>query len=368
VGNKMSKRLILAVIVALFAFVPVVYAFQGYEGYIGKDHKGAIGKGYEGAIGKSYEGDTGSSGSCVTCHRKHDTVLSQGINAANYITSEQTSEYEYCSTCHGPDAAGADTDVINGVYDNSASTYGTFGKPLNSGGFEKVGGAGGEAMTSAHNVNGAESYLIFGNSTNTSIVLTCTSCHDPDGGSNNYRLLKDTVNGKNVANFVRSNERATSTPAGPHGVLPYKPNYTSTLYKSPSDLAKGITGWCAACHDNYKSTSFDVDPENGRKIYYYMDLEGKKKYRHSVNIAVGQNPGGNTTTVLPLAKTSWRVADNDPANLVVCLTCHAAHGTSATMSDVAQVEPTKSAPSSAPGRSVLLRLDNRGVCQNCHEK
>lgn len=342
----MYKRLIiLAAILALFHFGQVAYAGFGVHQALSKN-----------------------SDICTTCHRQHDVVLSQGADEANYVTSQQTSEYEFCSTCHGPEAAGADTDIVNGVYDNASSTYGTYGTTLNSGGFDKLGGVTGGSTTSTHSVDGTN-YPIFGSSTGGSVALTCTSCHDPDGSSN-YRMLKDEVNGKNVASYVESNEPGFEDSLSGHEQISgnYVPNYTSPNYKTPADLARGIAGWCAACHDNYKSETYEVDPKNSRKHYYYTDSEGKRRYRHAVNVPIGNNPSGNTVTDLPLAKASAGTSDSDSSNLVICLTCHRAHGTDATMTEAATVEPTKSTSSSGPGYSALLRFDNRGVCQNCHKR
>ena len=67
---------------------------------------------------------------------------------------------------------------------------------------------------------------------------------------------------------------------------------------------------------------------------------------------------------LPLAETGTQ-------NRVVCQTCHLPHGTSAAMTGFADGGPTGSG--TLPGNttatdSALLRLDNRGVCEVCHQK
>lgn len=318
---------------------------------------------------------------CTACHRNHEVILSQSVEEENFVTGQATNQYDICTTCHNPEGTGADTDVIYGVYRNSA--HGEENAALNGGGFEKVGGDDGddnnnsENVTSTHSADGTH-YPIFGNSTGNTIALTCTSCHDPDSSSN-YRLLKDMVNGKDVSGFVGSNEPGFSPTthedfeAAREGEidLTYEPNYTTPNYKKSGDVRKGITGWCAACHDQYFSDSSEEhskDPDSGRRHYFYTDSEGKKRYRHAVNVRIGNNPTDTTETDLPLAKEGAGTSDNNPDNFVVCLTCHRAHGTNATMTDLAKVEPTKSASSSGPGQSALLRLPNRGVCQNCHKK
>lgn len=332
----MIKRIILLAAALLFLGINVAYAGYGVHQNVEQ------------------------SDICPVCH-EHTPV-------GDVWQSHEVIEYSFCTTCHGISAAGADTDVVSGIYDNPTNANGTYAASLNSGGFEKLGGVTGNATTSTHSVDGTI-FPTFGSSTGIAIALTCTSCHDPDGSSN-YRILKDLINGKNVANYVESNETnfAASLSQDPNVYSTYVPNYTTPNYKTPADLEKGIAGWCAACHDNYKSINFEIDPRTGRKHYYYIDASGKKRYHHAVNVAIGQNPTGNTITDLPLAKVSAGTADNDVGNLVMCLTCHRVHGTDTTMSDQAQVEPTRTAASSGPGRSVLLRMNNRGVCQNCHKK
>lgn len=306
-----------------------------------------------------------NSDSCTGCHRGHIPITQQGIgvesslNAAT-LTSEETSEYEFCITCHGPDATGADTDIVYGVYKNVDSPYGTYNDPLNGGGFTKVGGMAGHDVTSTHAIDGG-TYEAFGNAAGTSFSMTCSSCHDPDGSSN-YRLLRDVVNGKDVSNFVKSNETGFKTesptmPKTPKEFTTYVPNYTQPMYKKPANAVQGMSGWCSACHDQY----FSADNT-------YIDSEGKRRFHHSVNVAMRKNPSGITQITLPLDKPSASTPASYPENFLECLTCHVAHGTTATMTNNARVEPTKSSPSSGPGYSVLLRMSNRGVCQDCHNK
>ena len=302
---------------------------------------------------------------CTGCHRQHMPVTQQGLGvesafSATALATEETSEYEFCITCHGPDATGADTDIVYGVYKNVDNPYGTYGDPLNGGGFTKIGGLSGQDITSTHAVDGG-TYEAFGESMGSSFEMTCSTCHDPDGSSN-YRILKDTVNGKDVSGFVTSNETnfetgTTSMPKEPKGFDSYIPNYTDKNYKKPADVNQGMSGWCSSCHNQYMSAGNT-----------YTDSSGKTRFHHGVNVAMGENPSGGTSTDLPLAKDSAGTPDDSATNYVECLTCHAAHGSSVQMTDNARVEPTRSSPSSGPGYSALLRLDNRGVCQNCHKK
>ena len=82
------------------------------------------------------------------------------------------------------------------------------------------------------------------------------------------------------------------------------------------------------------------------------------KYRHAMGIRVA---AGSTT--LPLANT--QPTDNPGENLLVCLTCHFAHGTDKTTSPTAWHRDDGSSPATGSG-SALLRMNNRDVCYNCH--
>jgi hypothetical protein len=55
---------------------------------------------------------------------------------------------------------------------------------------------------------------------------------------------------------------------------------------------------------------------------------------------------------------------------VGCLSCHVAHGSSATMGTNSGAVPWPGGGTTPAGnaRSSLLRVDNRGVCQSCHNK
>ena len=337
----MFKRL--TIIVAVILFLSPVTAFAGY------------------GVHKMIKQN---SDSCTGCHRQHAPISTQGVGvetslAGAALAAEETSEYEFCITCHGPDATGADTNISLGVYNNADSSYGTDGAALNGGGFTKVGGLNGKDVTSTHAMDGG-TYTILGSSGSSSIQMVCSTCHDPSG-STNYRLLRDSINGRNVANFVQSNEtgfksETPSMPKTPKTFDTYVPNFTTPMYKTATDPAKGMSGWCAACHDQYLS--------GGNS---YIDANGRRRFHHAVNAAMSSNPDKKSST-LPLDKASAGTAQTDPNNQVDCLSCHVAHGTASVMSANARVEPTKSFPSSGPGFSALLRLDNRGVCQDCHNK
>ncbi|MBE0417250.1 MAG: cytochrome c3 family protein [Coriobacteriia bacterium] len=367
------------------------------------------------AIHGGYSMDTDA---CAGCHRAHTAASSitwtndsdEQKSALLLGTADEV--YEFCFTCHGSDASGAATNVEDGFYESD--DYGTLGADLNGGGF-------GMAFTSTHTFNGSTWGAWGGGETGRDgiittgygeqIVMSCSSCHDVHGSAN-YRLLKDSVNGVRVGGydpvptpedptptpFVVSNE--TGFPAGgwllhepgAAQVAGYTPNYTTPQYaKAPGeDPEKGISAWCRACHTQYMTTTgavtealypdgtFDSSTQTATGFYDANDGYGfVTRHRHPVNTEMGNFDKAERGVIqpsrLPLATASTDTTWTD--YWVDCLTCHVSHGTKATMSGFANVfDSTDPVPDSGSGgvdptnSSALLRLDDRGVCQDCHNK
>jgi len=282
-----------------------------------------------------------------------------------------------CFTCHGTTAAGATTNVMDGKLTTNSTD-------LLGGGFITYKGA---AATSSHSVDGSRvnawgagwpdswystyeclgchsdtPYGVWpgiptwgvsggavpdlpGQGENVTMPLTCTSCHEPHGGRN-YRMLQQRLHPENLQQsepatvfmdrpLVTSNETGGQNP----NQTGYVPDYTTPNYKL------GLGDWCTGCHYTYgKTTSTQpFNAEDGKGLV--------TRYRHQMNMTTG----GNTTT-LPLEHPT--VSDGGQ---VFCLSCHYAHGTSAAMTgQAANVAPAND--------STLLRMDNRGVCEDCHKK
>ncbi len=221
--------------------------------------------------------------------------------------------------------------------------------------------------------------------------------------------------------FVWSNEEGY--PAGGFalhtrydGTVPnvpgYVPNYTEPLYAKGYTgtalgtpvAAKGMSGWCVGCHSTYMVNN-DGTPWSGATqqltksdgtvynamawVYNAGDGGGLAlRHKHPINTPMSNYNGPDkeslivTEQVLPLAK------DFDPTGVVTpggqddwveCLTCHRAHGTSAIMTGFATLEGSQSIIDTgtdglphnvfpASEVSALLRLNNRGVCETCHNK
>jgi len=295
------------------------------------------------ANGGPHGGYTATSDSCAGCHRAHTAV------GPNLLI--QTSTYALCMTCHGTAGTGADTNVADGFFlsTRSTSTHGTANTadnaPLLAGGFTNYKLA---AVTSSHDIStgsGTGSLGAWGNGlTNrgvavniTDVQFNCASCHDPHG-SPNYRITKATVNGVAVA-VAQVDEAAKDYDTEGWGT--------------------GQSNLCAACHGAYHKTAAGQG-----------SLLDGTTYTHRVDMSYAYGANANPETVgmggltLPLALTGT-------TNQVVCQTCHLPHGSSAAMTDIANGGPTGTGV--VPGDttatdSALLRLDNRAVCEVCHQK
>ena len=150
---------------------------------------------------------------------------------------------------------------------------------------------------------------------------------------------------------------------------------------------KGMTGWCSGCHATYnnKSTTYGGNPDGGfSSVYNAGDGFGlTTRHRHPVNVPLSAFDGPESlvpTDTLPLAHDldlteAGNTGGNTDSDWIECLTCHRAHGTSAVMTGWASNEGAAAVghPFVSPGinsqsPSALLRLNNRGVCEVCHNK
>jgi|GEM_PF-636451 len=344
--------------------------------------------------------------------------------------------------------SGSSTQVVgvlgdsNGVTDGgddvviAYSTESTFNAPLNGGGFstmpnpytwEASATVAYKNATSAHSMEQVGPLWGAGNALSTT-TLTCTSCHDPHGTSN-YRLLKGSVNGQTVGGyeadgetpntFVISGEQGfplsnalggsyaqngfLKHEAGASQMSTYFPDYTTPRYATFADgitAEKSMSVWCSGCHTGYNDRSSAAN---------YGAYEGgggvgtQTRHRHPVDMPVtaGKPVAGQSLNEAVLFDQYWIPLEEnlsgsgDPyQNVVGCLTCHRAHGSSADMTgwaaahleqsgtnwipvrdNIAGVDPDKAGGvAGVPGGTVpvgssaLLRADNRGVCERCHNK
>lgn len=270
----------------------------------------------------------------------------------------------------------------------------------------------GITCTSCHDVHGSSNYRLLKDTVNSVAV----------GGYDANDVPQPFVYSSEVG-YPRPNV-ATSTPnggwakheAGMTQMSSYRPNYTTEEYywTSGATYATGIgaqsmSTWCSACHTQYnKPTSAYDYGSYEASATYSRDATGqliasnvgpvvgsRTRHRHAVdttpgtaNTISGYGTNAVVNSALPLERTNATLANRATGTQVLedymgCLTCHFAHGTSAVMTGWANanlvntsataswtVAPKVGAPAGvAPNfSSSLLRLDNRGVCEGCHNK
>lgn len=306
---------------------------------------------------------TATTDACGGCHVAH-------AGRAAKLLKVSPPEATLCFFCHGAGAPGAPYDVEDG-YTVGAAVY-----PSTAGGFvyqfrdlnANYAIDPGELVpvTSRHNVWGivgesgplgldpaAVTLAIPGGSNAfTGTGFTCTSCHDPHAGgkvpdvngliTGNPRLLKTVLFGKTV-NWVSVQVQSVGTfaySATPSGV------YTVVGY------AYGFTDWCGACHDHFPDWVLDG----------HASLVGGF-YRHPTVAHIITAPKDpSITTGTPVE--NWNLV-NKVMRRVTCISCHRAHSTAATMSGWALTWPREDGTTGTT--SALLRMDNRGICWNCHD-
>jgi len=302
---------------------------------------------------------TATTDACAGCHRAH---TAQGSNLL-----VATSSTALCLTCHGVAGTGADTDVMDGVYLQRTATggasEGVVNRGLKGGGFQYArmdtawaGVTAPQPVTSAHLMDGSNGIAWgsgeIGSGAGESISLACISCHDPHGGagggnSATYRLLRPTPLESGSGTVVLSDEDPKQYTIDASDGKYFGQGYDSNLYHN-------MASWCASCHDRYLATAGSGHTSSGDGIY---------TYRH---ISVGSGCGCHNMHGGPPA-TGNPEYRHDPLS---CLTCHVAHGSPAHMGGAAGEVPWPNGSSAPSGdaRSALLRVDNRGTCELCHDK
>ncbi len=282
---------------------------------------------------------TATTDACAGCHRAHTATGAKLLVAAD--------TYTLCMTCHGSTGTGADTNVADGYFlsTRSSSTTGTANTTDNAallgGGFTNYKGA---ATTSKHDADGTAA-AAWGNGVNRGVTaaltggnLTCASCHDPHGSAN-YRIIKATVNAT-VVSVAQVDEAAK--------------DYDTEKWGT------GQSSICAACHGAYHKIAANQGSTVDAGTYTHrIDMQWDAAYAGAAN----PESTGMGGFKLPLALTDSPVVGD---GVVACQTCHLPHGSSAAMTGNANSGALPGNTSATD--SALLRLDNRGVCEVCHQK
>ncbi len=280
--------------------------------------------------------NTPTTDACSGCHRAHTAKAARLLMVATA---------NLCQTCHGATGTGADTDVWDGVYLNRDATTenpveGVANRGLLGGGFVNAvmdtgltGAPVSTASTSSHTYNGTASILwgngAIGSGVGGSAALDCGSCHNPHGnagtaGAATYRILRPIPTSSGTATGVALADQATKT----YTVADATGKYFGQAYGT---LETPLSQWCSTCHSRYLAGATASSTSSGDAVF---------TYRHQTD-----GTGG-----------------------VSCVDCHVAHGTSAKMGTNSGAVPWPDGTTTPNGnnRSSLLRIDNRGVCVQCH--
>jgi predicted CXXCH cytochrome family protein len=285
---------------------------------------------------------TNTPDGCAACHRAH--------TAQGELLLVASSTYDLCTTCHGTTGTGANTNVIDGVYTARRSPgpsplQGVAGAGLLAGGFANTvmntdfgEPPGSRPVTSSHSVDGTTPSTVWGfgpidpspNPGLANVVLDCSNCHDPHGNAGSleqatYRILRSQPTGVGTLTTVADvPDRTTKiyTVSDASGSTYFGQNYPG--------YGGALARFCAQCHTRYLAGGSAGKTDSGDAIF---------TYRHPSS-----------------------------SNAVNCLTCHVAHGSSAQMTgeaDMLAVTPGLGVTTGTD--SALLRLDDRGVCVQCHD-
>jgi hypothetical protein len=350
---------------------------------------------------------------CYACH----DATSQGAD-----TNVQQGLYE--GTLYGTSGG-----ILNGGGFDSLDETATTSTHMYKGSSWGAYGGGYAGMGTTFNPDGSNAGQgpnAFMTGTGNSIKMDCCTCHDPHGSAN-YRILKAVVNGNTVGGYTPTANPVDPDPNGfvssvetgwpvngfrLHTPYPnYKPNYTTPMYAKGYDqpvatlsngatgvnVDKGMSGWCSGCHSTYlgqlEMTSIGATTYASFASTYNAGDNANLgqglavRHRHPINVPLSNYEGPDkssmivTDTTLPLAHAinEQGSTTNQSSDWIECLTCHRAHGTAAAMvgwasnagaaSIVSTVGlPTNLFPAANPVPSALLRYDNRGVCERCHNK
>ncbi len=285
---------------------------------------------------------------CAACHRAHTAQ-------APYLL--KSAQETLCLTCHGSSGTGANNDVEDGVGYSGTERGGGPAGALRGGGFKyalidsgnptgekesRVIGVRGSpaATTSSHSVNSSARTAWGNGEFNASpdygkpISLACGSCHDPHGNGN-YRILKPIPD----ESGAKSGVTIADIPSGT-AKLYTTTNYWQVGNANAPQFRYQVAEWCTTCHTRYLAGSGSYKTDSTDAVF---------KYRHR---------SGYFTS------GEYDARSRRPD----CIQCHVAHGSNASMGENSSSVAFPNGTGAGTGDSRLLRVNNRGTCQLCHEK
>lgn len=324
---------------------------------------------------------TENTGACTGCHGLHSARSPEKLLKAATVI-------DLCLTCH--DGTGSKYDEINGRVrvgtQYTAALAGPFGLVVSRDPLVTV--------TSAHNVGQVLVNQAPGSGAPREPVswakqLNCVSCHDPHNLWKNYRSLRGNLHGKQVR--VRGFTRiGWSQPDRGDAVM-------------IGEYLSGFNDFCGGCHVYFSDQRLGIVDKTPTDSSVAQNVYGR--HRHPVGIppAFYANMGTDfasygyaypfedyrpLTTTLPLEGLYPYGSGDYNRNKIICLTCHQPHGTTRVgLKQVAYLNGPANNTAGAQkmdryggytdryealngniGSTVNMRMDNMGVCQNCHQK
>ena len=351
---------------------------------------------------------------CASCHRIHT-----GQN--EYLLKEAGTIEGFCYSCHGTGGAGSDLAVQEGTFYGGTAPGAPYGGKtasdtvgLRGGGFDEarinttdpsqsVSGAPTPTPTvvvsigvlatkqpvnSRHAIDGTAGTM-WGKGppgtvgAGTSNTLECTSCHDPHGNGN-YRILRTLPTGSELAPAAAGYPIPDTYPKGPtnyttgnYFTMNHDADLNGTADPLPAALPAGATPapgqsimvdtsrWCSQCHTRYLAVRNPTVPTPAPGG---IDADASRVNSGDVIFTFRHTSAGWSRS------SSTGIAS---FNNRACITCHATHGSNASMPGKPAAGTNYSAtvpwpdgstvnPANDLQRASLLKVDNRGICRRCH--
>lgn len=368
-------------------------------------------------------GSISLAGDCAACHRAHTAQ-------AAYLLKTTEANLCYSCHANGLGATTDVVNGVQYVPDASAGTgLPMTGNPvlgaLRGGGFNyaligtsspvkwlnnaqtgrntyaKVPVGASTATTSSH-FGGND--IVWGNGVDSStgtagptgITLECTSCHNPHGNGN-YRILQSqpgstTWTGFSIRTDISTGVNVPDTTA-PGATFTTK-NYT-VIFNTTATVASGYGGGTVAVpapvlasgvYGVYSNTTGDywrkAIPWTGTTKDVYetgWDYTTGTTTLHADGTGLmtawcitchtrydGQNTGGQPSSLVSPGNDSVFMFRHGTTKYG-CTQCHVSHGSNAVIDAATSVNWPGQAISTTSGDSRLLKVDNRGTCQLCHD-
>jgi Zn-finger protein len=197
-----------------------------------------------------------------------------------------------------------------------------------------------------------------------SASLGCTSCHDPHGNTN-FRMLRG------AGHVPAGDFYFTSSAPIAEGITTTGPAESPSLHTA---YKSGWSNWCANCHGMYH--------RNAQNAFQHpVDRAIDKDTRNSYGLYDGtDNPTGGTPLSsyipeLPFEDNTLTATSTNgpgPSSRIACITCHRAHGSSAT--DLGRwdfralnLQNDGVVSGSFPIPSPYTSANERQLCVKCHK-